>query len=360
MKWPASNRRTAIAAAAACLVLIICIAVLTAKTSTDVLARPSTFFTDSTGARAMYLIAQRTLPVVEQWRLPITELKLPASSGATLIAMAPDTFGQDEARALDQWVAAGGQLILASNTDWHVQRSARDRAVQDFLARHDIRPGLPARNAVNAAVTKPIGKGRIVYVSESYAFSNASLRATDNAVWLIERCTEWGGTTFFDEYHHGFGAQRGLTSLTWTFLLTPWGFVCGQIALAGVVFILGSKRRFGRPLEELPAERTNPIETVEALAGLFETARARALSARAIHRHLNSYLSGLVGYRTDVLSEQSHERLAGPLGIAKTELAAYSSDARAIISGRARTDEDLVRFALRAAAIARSFNHDAV
>ena len=143
MKWPASNRRTAIAAAAACLVLIICIAVLTAKTSTDVLARPSTFFTDSTGARAMYLIAQRTLPVVEQWRLPITELKLPASSGATLIAMAPDTFGQDEARALDQWVAAGGQLILASNTDWHVQRSARDRAVQDFLVRHDITPGLP-------------------------------------------------------------------------------------------------------------------------------------------------------------------------------------------------------------------------
>src|SRR5439155_499170 len=251
MKWPASNRRTAIAAAAACLVLILCIAVLTAKTSTDVLARPSTFFTDSTGARAMYLIAQRTLPVVEQWRLPITELKLPASSGATLIAMAPDTFGQDEARALDQWVAAGGQLILASNTDWHVQRSARDRAVQDFLARHDIRPGLPA-------------------------------------------------------------------------------------------------------------EGTAPNETVEALAGLFETARAHGLSARAIHRHLNSYLSGLIGYRTDVLSKQSHERLAGPLGIAKKELAAYSSDARAIISGRARTDEELVRFALRAAAIARSFNHDAV
>src|SRR5207245_5201899 len=137
-------------------------------------------------------------PVVEQWRLPITELKLPASSGATLIAMAPDTFGQDEARALDQWVAAGGQLILASNTDWHVQRSARDRAVQDFLVRHDITPGLPARNAVNAAVTKPIGKGRIVYVSDSYAFSNASLRSADNAVWLTEQWNAWGCPTVLE------------------------------------------------------------------------------------------------------------------------------------------------------------------
>src|SRR5437773_10593732 len=116
MKWPASNRRTAIAAAAACLVLILCIAVLTAKTSTDVLARPSTFCTDSTGARAMYLIAQRTLPVGEQWRLPITELKPTAFSGASLIPMARDTSGQDYSRTFDEWVVTRARFLLASTT----------------------------------------------------------------------------------------------------------------------------------------------------------------------------------------------------------------------------------------------------
>jgi hypothetical protein len=45
-----------------------------------------------------------------------------------------------------------------------------------------------------------------------------------------------------------------------------------QLAVAGLVFMLGTRRRFGRPVEELPIERTSPIEAVEALGGLFEAA----------------------------------------------------------------------------------------
>src|SRR5262249_44688498 len=153
------------------------------------------------------------------------------------------------------------QLILAANTDWPVRKRNRDPATKDYLERHGISSQSPRMNgAVNAAVIKTLGRGRIVYVPDSYAFSNRTLRISDNAVWLAERCNEWGGGVLFDEYHLGFGEQRGLVSLIWMFIATPWGLVLVQLAIAGAVYILGCKRRFGRPVEELPIERTDPIE----------------------------------------------------------------------------------------------------
>src|SRR5437667_9876449 len=106
MKSMSSNVKTAVAASTICLVLILALALLSAKPSSDtILKRPSTFFTDPTGARAIYLVLQRALPSAEQWRLPITELMQPSpSSPATLIALEPNPFGQAEASSLDQWI----------------------------------------------------------------------------------------------------------------------------------------------------------------------------------------------------------------------------------------------------------------
>src|SRR5262249_4453797 len=110
------NKWTAAVAAAICLVLIVAIAVLSSKPRSDtVLQRPSTFFTDSSGARAVYLVLQRVLTSAEQWRFPTTELEQPSRAGAsTLIAMGPNDLGQEEAKALDEWIVSGGQLILAA------------------------------------------------------------------------------------------------------------------------------------------------------------------------------------------------------------------------------------------------------
>src|SRR5262249_9521822 len=272
MKLRDSNLRTAAIAAGLCMVLIVTIALLSAKPSSDtLLKRPSTFFTDSSGARAVYLVLQKVLPSADQWRQTISELKQPSPQDIrTLIAMEPMMFGQGEAAALDAWIESGGQLILASDTDWLIQKNNADQKTKGFLARHGITatPVVRRPNArrtggvINAAVTREAGRGRIIYVPNSYAFSNEALRTTDNAVWLVDRCVEWGGGAVFDEYHLGFGSQRTFSSLIAAFAVTPWGLVCLQLALAGVVYVFSCKRRFGRPLEELPVERTNPIETV--------------------------------------------------------------------------------------------------
>src|SRR5215831_5826933 len=118
MKSVRTNWWTAGVASAICLVLIVVIAMLSSTPSTDtMLKRPSTFFTDSNGARAIYLVLQRVLPSVEQLRLPLTVLK-DRPRPRTLIALGPGPIGQGEADALDAWIRSGGQLILAANMDW--------------------------------------------------------------------------------------------------------------------------------------------------------------------------------------------------------------------------------------------------
>ena len=63
----------------------------------------------------------------------------------------------------------------------------------DYLARHQIhrRPGDGAR-AIAAAETKSVGMGRIIYVPDSYAFSNDTLRTTDETPCGSHRASPTG------------------------------------------------------------------------------------------------------------------------------------------------------------------------
>jgi Domain of unknown function (DUF4350) len=104
-----------------CLVLLYTFVTSGSKRVADVHAQcPSSFFTDATGTRAIYLVLQRLLPAVEQWRKPATLLPDPnsAEAPATLLVFGPaQPLSRSEARALDNWIAHGGQLILAMPHD---------------------------------------------------------------------------------------------------------------------------------------------------------------------------------------------------------------------------------------------------
>jgi hypothetical protein len=96
------------------------------------LRRPSTFFTDESGARALLLVMKRLLPSAEQWRRPLSLLELPAEPAApsTLIVAGPGRpISESEAEYLDRWLADGGQLILATDNGWPIIR--RKRAIDE-------------------------------------------------------------------------------------------------------------------------------------------------------------------------------------------------------------------------------------
>ena len=374
MNTARKNLWTAILAAAVCVILITAITFLSIDSSADFIARrPSSFFTDRTGTRALLLILQQIMPATGQWRRPLTDLPTEDSSHSTLIVMGPQQpLTEKDAVALDRWIHSGGQLILATDKEWRIRTSRRsDKAEKEednftpegYLAKHNLMPtpDISGEDAIAAAITQSVGDGRIVFVSDPYVFSNETLRSSDNTVWVTARISEWASAdfdnVFIDEYHQGFGQRREMLPLIGAFLVSPWGFMSMQLALAGFIFMLGTRRRFGRPIEELPVERTSPIEAVEALGGLFEAAQARVLSVRTIHQYLNVQLSALFGYTIDLSNPSIRDRIASRSSLDVKSLDAYADAVKRAVDGEAASDSELIRLAREATTISRSFSH---
>lgn len=367
-----TNFWTAVITAGICALLLIGIAVLSAQTSSDFITqRPSTFFTDHTGSRAILLVLQRLAPSTDQWRRPFSELPVNSkTSHPTMIVLGPgEPLGETEAAVLDRWITSGGQLILAANKEWKIRKPKPTEKEEDqyftqgYLERHHLKPVVTKAgdDAVAATITTPMGEGRILLVSDPYAFSNDAMRNTDDAVWLAARISEWSGDTssiFIDEYHHGFGDRRGFTELLVLFFLHSWWGIAGmQLALAGLVYMLGCKRRFGRPIEELPVERTSPIEAVEALGGLFEAAQARVLSVRTIHQHLNVQLTTMFGYPVDLANNATRDRISQRSSLDRAALDSYAETVQRALTGQTISDIDVLQIARDATTISRSFSH---
>lgn len=356
------DKRNGILAGAAIVLLFVLAAVLAAlsgeRRSDEMLRRPSTFFTDPSGARALLLVIRKLLPAAEQWRQPLTQLPLPDTphAASTLIVASPLLpLSKAEAAHLDRWLSHGGQLILASSDGWPVrQRTANEsgdeptseqenksnakkpsyllghapalqwsksrrintsevhgasitsgslnmRWQQHFSATGESKVLASASNSAVLAVELPIGQGRIVAIADPTVVNNRALRAADNAVWLVTLAATWGnGVVYFDEYHHGFGIKKSAVSLAWAFAKTPWGWCVWQIAAAGLLYVFVYRRRFGRISEAPLPTHSNPLELVDARAGIFHAAGAQRLAAQSIMQNLSQDLSQAHGRAIDV------------------------------------------------------------
>lgn len=392
------DKRNWMLAGAAIVLLFALAAVLASlsgdRRSDDFLRRPSTYFTDPSGARALLLVMRKLLPAAEQWRKPLTQLPLPDQPHAvnTLIVASPLLpLAKTEAAHLDRWLAHGGQLILASSDGWPVRQRAVNESGNEGTSEQENKPDvkktsylfthapalqwskarrintgevngpsiprkslnlrwqqhfsatgaakvLAASDTAVLAVELPVGQGRIVAIADPTVLNNRALRAADNAVWLVTLAAAWGnGVTYFDEYHHGFGVQKSAVSLAWAFAKTPWGWCVGQIAAAGLLYIFVYRRRFGRISEAPAATHSNPLELVEARAGIFHAAGAQRLAAQSIMQNLSQELSQAHGRTIDVarLSEYADKSLAELQALAaKTERGEKLSEREFIQLGR--------------------------
>jgi uncharacterized protein DUF4350 len=405
------NRLTAALATAVFLVLSLLLASFSSRQSSDdLLRRPSTFFTDPSGSRALYLVMKQFLPEAAQWRRPLYLLSLPdrPQAPSTLIVAGPERpISAREAGYLHGWLSAGGQLILLNDNGWPLaQRSINEEAASTkdvpapktggaqpnttFLSRYAPalrwakvdrqRTGrasvssasaqdltlhwqrsfratgdakiIAAADKADLAVELPVGRGRIIAVADPAMASNGALRRSDNAVWLVDLAAAWGnGKTLFDEYHHGFGQKRSTFELTRAFFMTPWGWCVLQIAAVGMLYLFAYRRRFGGIREPPPSQRASPLELLDARAGVFQAAAAQTLSAELIVQHLCQSLTQSRGKIVDG-GNLSHElaRLAKSSGGAAANLQTLFVKVQ---NGRRLSDREFIELGCSAGEIIR-------
>lgn len=320
------------------LLLFLLLAEPPARPVEDAQGRPSTFFTDRTGARALFLAQQKLHGRLgaEQLRAPLDSLETVEQTPDTLVLAGPERpLGELEEPALDAWLEGGGQLILASSTGWE-----REGGGKTYLGSYglNLQPVMLDDRSVTAepgglhlwlrsacklegdgesrvlersgnrilAVEVPIDKGRIVVLSDPWAVSNEALRQGDNGLWLLRLIADWGdGRAMFDEYHHGFGEPASLLQMMARYAVSPWGWPLLELSLLGLAYLVLGRRRLGRPVRPVPRRLTDPMLLLQARAGLLRGAEAGPLALDQILGQLAYSLREPTGRPADLAELQA-------------------------------------------------------
>lgn len=145
-----------------------------------------------------------------------------------------------------------------------------------------------------AAVGFPLGRGRVVVVSDADMLRNDVLRVCHwgidvVAVRMLEYLSGGNGARrdriVFDEYHQGYGTHPGTLRAIATYLgRAPSGHVLLQALLGGVVLLLALGPRALPPHDAERVERRSPLEHVAALAQAYSNVGAtRTATGRLLH-----------------------------------------------------------------------------
>ncbi len=261
----------------------------------------SSFSPGTTGAKATYLLLGELGYQVERWSQPLTELPEP-SDGAVLVLADPfaGTPGSEEHDSLMRFVRRGGRLLFAGEYAVPFLPKAYSSLVKPWEAVERVYPsvavspvtrGAPqitmassvywsgsvegeiplyARESDAVVVTYPVGQGRVIWWASSMPLTNAGITKPGNLSLLLNSLgAPADGPVLWDEYYHG--ERRTLTSYL---AGTPAPWMLLQAGVMYLFLLLAFGRRTGPIRMPTVESRLSPLEFVETLGALYETAGA--------------------------------------------------------------------------------------
>ncbi len=266
----------------------------------------STFRATPDGAKAAFILLERLGHRVHRH----AEETLALEGADVLFVLEPaKAFTADEAEALERFVEAGGCLVYAARDESEVHRrfgvdlkaqaknppapvevvpaipSAYARGVASLApdphprtlesSRASAVPIFRGPNGVEAFAVRA-GQGKALLFADPSPFANRALERAGNAALLAAiaaahaRPGGRGARIAFDEYHHGFEAERGVAGYLGRRALAP-ALVQALVAFSVPALALGGRR--GRPPvleEDRPPESR---EHIRAMAEIYAKAR---------------------------------------------------------------------------------------
>jgi hypothetical protein len=292
----------------------------------------SSYATAPTGLAAYAdLLAQNGHPVRQLRDRPARARLDPRS---TVVLLDPGTVLRADARALRQFLDAGGRLVAggAEEQQWLDDvlerppawssaglRSARPRArlpetagvsrVQTagegtWSSTGGARPALGLRGR-DLLVVSAVGRGRIALLADPSPLQNRLLAHADDAQLGLSLAGPASRPVAFVESVHGYGRASGLGAVP-----GRWWFALGGLVLAALLLMWARGRRLG-PAEALERPLPPPRrQYVEALAALLERTRDPAAAVEPVQAELRRRLErqGAAG----LSAEEVEAALAAP------------------------------------------------
>lgn len=315
-----SDRKILIVAAVLIVLLVAATAVI-APPQPAPAPSASSFSPGPDGAKAAYVLLGDLGYQVERWVQPLTELPSPEEGdpGSIVLVLCDPLGGQGDAdrQHLAQFVRRGGRVLFAGPSADNFLPLAFSKLVQPFeavtrdypaVAVSPLTRGVPsitmaatvrwngavenesplyARGDDTVAVVYSIGKGQVIWWASSMPLSNSGIQLPGNLDFLQNTIGSPHGTRIlWDEYYHGerrsFTAYLAGTPVAWALL---------QVGLAYIVLLLAYGRRTGPIRLPVVESRLSPLEFVETLGALYQTAGAASGAVATVWQRFR-YLAG--------------------------------------------------------------------
>jgi len=285
------------------------------------LGYPSSYSADWGGAKAAFLLLQKSGYRLERWEKSPEELPVDSRNSVLILAEPFQGASSDERMAIRRFVTAGGRVLALGGSggnimpdgsatlipDWNIQPKPFSALLPSALTRNApeitmVAPDLwtshePSQLAVYGApdkpvvVSYPVGRGEVIWWASPSPLTNGSIRDKGNlALFLNSVGSPLSTRVFWDEYFHG---ARG--SLFSYLAETPLPWAGLQIAIAFAAIMFTFSRRSSPIYVPAVESRLSPIEFVETLGDLYKSAGAAPAAVGVSYRRLQSALSRRLG-----------------------------------------------------------------
>src|ERR1019366_165122 len=335
-----SDRKILIGATVVLVLLVVATAVLSPPEAAPA-PESSSYSPAAAGAKAAYELIGELGYQPERWTQPLPDL--PESAENTVLILSEPLSGasKSESEALERFVRRGGRLVLTGPL---AQRflsagsvklmSPAGAATQTYPAAAvssitrntpnitmaapicwdgDIKDAalMYARGAEAVVVAYPLGKGQVIWWASATPLSNAGISAEGNMNLLLNSLGPAGGTrVLWDEYYHGerktLGSYLAGTPVVWALL--QGGIVC-------VMLVLAYGRRTGPTRMPVVESRLSPLEFVETLGALYQSAGAASGAVNTVWERFRYLICTRLGLPRTAsvrqMYDSARERLGG-------------------------------------------------
>jgi hypothetical protein len=334
-----SDRKILVGATAILVLLVGATAVLSPPEAAP--APDSSSFTPGAGgAKAGYLLLGELGYRVERWTQPLPELPDDAANTAMVLSEPLGAVSSPESEALERFVRRGGRLLFTGPNVEHFLTGAQVKLMpphgavtQNYQAaavspitrdaptitmaatvhwagdNPDAAP-MYVQNGNIVVVAYKLGEGQVVWWASATPLSNVGISAQSNLNLLLNSLGPANGTTvLWDEYYHG--ERRSLSSyLAGTPVL--WALLQGGII--AVILVLAYGRRTGPIRMPVVESRLSPLEFVETLGALYQSAGAASGAVSTVWERFRYLVCTRLGLPRTVTVRQLYDSARERLG----------------------------------------------
>ncbi len=158
-------------------------------------------------------------------------------------------------------------------------------------------------------VTRELGRGRVIILSDSSFLANGQIGKGDNSVLAVNLVSyalsrSKDSKVVFNEYHLGHGyRQTGFSILSRMLFSTTAGWAVLSLTVAGVLYIIYKGRRFGYRRSLGRKYRRSKLEYIYGVGSTYRSAGANRLTLELIYDWLKRKSTNLAGLTPNASNE---------------------------------------------------------